>query len=63
MVKVTSPLGVPLPETGATVAVKVTEAPTFDGLALEARTVVVATWLTVWLTGAAVDALWTVSPL
>ena len=47
MVKVMVPVGVPPPELAATVAVKVTEAPTFDGLALDASAVVVSIWSTV----------------
>ncbi len=48
--KVTVPVGVPLPEPEAlTVAVKVTTCPYTDGLAEEARAVVLPDLLTVWL--------------
>ena len=52
---VTVPLGaVPAPEPGAvtvTVAVKLTDWPTTEGLADEASVVVVGAWLTVWVKG------------
>ena len=63
MVKVMVPVGVPPPELAVTVAVKVTDSPPFDGLALEASTVVVAIWLTVWLREVAADEMLLVSPL
>ena len=47
MVKVMVPVGVPPPELAATVAVKVTESPTFDGFALDASAVVVSIWSTI----------------
>ena len=50
--KVTVPVGVPEPEAGATVAVKVTELPETDGLALLARVVVVASLFTTFCTKA-----------
>ncbi len=56
--KVTVPLGVPLPgATAATVAVKVTDCPNTEGLAEEATVVVVPAALTVWVKGEAVLSL------
>ena len=49
-VKVTVPLGIPVPDTGATVAVNVTRSPTTDGLRLLTTTVVVAALFTVCVT-------------
>ena len=50
MTKVTVPVGVPAPgETGATVAVKVTDCPKTDGSGDEVTVVVVDAWLTVWV--------------
>ena len=54
IVKVTLPVGMPIPgATAATVAVKVT-GPAPDGLAEETTVVFVAAWLTVWVSGVAV---------
>ena len=51
--KVTVPVGVPLPGAVAvTVAVKVTDWPKTDGLAEEVTTVLVPSWLTVWVRAA-----------
>ena len=47
--KVTLPVGVPL-NCGATLAVKVTDCPTFDGFCEEANAVVLVALLTTWLT-------------
>ncbi len=44
---VTLPVGVPVPDVGATVAVNVTFCPNVDGLALEDTVVLVAAWFTV----------------
>ncbi len=50
MTNVTVPVGVPAPgETGATTAVKVTGCPVTDGSGDEVTVVVVAAWLTVWV--------------
>ncbi|GAA5610956.1 hypothetical protein Spla01_02103 [Streptomyces platensis] len=50
MAKVTVPVGVPEPGgTGATVAVKVTVCPDTDGSGDDVTVVVVAAWLTVWV--------------
>jgi hypothetical protein len=48
--KVTVPVGVPAPgDTGATVAVSVTDWPETPGFAEEVTLEVVAAWLTVWV--------------
>jgi hypothetical protein len=47
--KTTEPVGVPL-NSAATVAVKVTDCPKFEGFSDEVKTVVVAALLTVWNT-------------
>jgi hypothetical protein len=61
---VTVPVGVPAPgDTGATVAVNVTDWPKTAGFAEEVTLVVVAVWLTVWATTADVLAVKLVSPL
>ena len=53
--KMTVPVGVPLPgAVGLTVAVKVTDWPKTEGFADETTEVVVASCLTVWLTAAEV---------
>ena len=50
MTNVTVPVGVPAPgETGATVAVKVTDCPKTDGSGDEVTVVVVDAWFTVWV--------------
>ena len=54
--KVTVPVGVPVPIIGATVAVKVTCCPTFDGFNDETVVVVVSSKLTV-CSGESVSAL------
>ena len=46
--KVTVPVGVPVPELGATVAVKVTDCPTVEGFTDEVTVVVVDARLTTW---------------
>ncbi len=64
MVKVTVPVGVPVPELGATAAVNVTAWPKLDPLgADELSVVVVAIGLTVWVKDCAVLVAKLSSPL
>jgi hypothetical protein len=62
--KLTVPVGVAFPavKAGVTVAVKVTEALTAEGLAEDATVVVVPVVLTIWLKDGEVEALKFVSP-
>ncbi len=58
MVNVTLPVGVPVPEVGATVAVNVTWSPKVDGFSDETTVVMVETkGLTVW-SGESAPVLW-----
>ena len=62
--KMTVPVGVPLPgETALTVAVKVTDCPNTDGLADEATVVLLLAWLTVCVRTDEVFVLKLLSPL
>ena len=64
MVKVTVPVGVPVPELGATVAVNVTAWPKLDPLGADELSVVdVAIGLTVWVKDCAVPLAKSSSPL
>jgi hypothetical protein len=61
--KVTLPVGLPVPERGATIAANVTEVPGADGLELDVSEVVVARCVTVWVRAAEVDPAKLPSPL